>query len=674
MSKKISNEDLIENLQELYIKLGRVPKKIDIQVNKGSKYGCSAYIRAFGTLANSLLAADLKPHQIRGLEKKDVVEDIKKIYKQLGYTPQHEEYKKYSNIAYSFPTICKLFGSWTKALIAAEVPVSNAGKANKEFILQELQKWYVKNNCDVNCLSYWTLRHAKKNGEFVFSCATIKNHFPNMVWEKIMKQIDPLYETKDPFIGRKSYEGKDGNEYLSLLELRVGDYLCDLKEQNKISDYDYEMPVCIDKLWTCDFVVESNGKKLWLELDGMKNNRKMPYSSGHNEKINYYIENKFDYAVLTHSNNIVNKLNLLLNVNTVTLGGKIFNSSEIDDEYTFFTKEEVYNYHKEHDENWIICNLIIPFYDFLLQYIDLNGWIYPQYNDVEETLKIIKSSSGKLSSSSRVGTQFLKSHFKSFWEASNGTNLSPIEMINNKKMMLYYLKYRFGISNSKKYKYNFGERQVEFNELFDISFKQVRKILEVNRVVVSLFKPLVAKYVYQKYGFEGIRVWDPCAGFGGRLMGFIGSFEKGKYIGNEPNKKTLGELKHLADKLGNKRFVLHDTPIETAAIPKVDLVFTCPPYDFKEHYCDCETQSDVRYKTHNEWVRGFLTTLLTKAYKSLGGGGGKCIIIFDKNNCKPCIEVATQLGFTFIEYIPISNSKTHLNPSPNTEYCLTFSK
>jgi len=115
---------------------------------------------------------------------------------------QHQvlEYRKLSKIGYSFPTIRERFGSWTKALIASGIPIINAGKANKEFILIELNKWYNKNNNDVNCLSYWTLRKAKAAREFIFSPRTIKNNFDGMSWEDIMKKIDINYETQDPFV------------------------------------------------------------------------------------------------------------------------------------------------------------------------------------------------------------------------------------------------------------------------------------------------------------------------------------------------------------------------------------------------------------------------------------------------------------------------------------------
>jgi hypothetical protein len=307
MVRKITNKELIENLKQLQKSLGHAPRKKDIQTSKGSKYGSSAYVRAFGNITNALLVANIKPHQIRGLKKETVIEDIKEVYKIIGRTPRHKEYKTYSKIAYSFPKIKEMFGSWTKALTEADIPVVNFSKVNKKMVLKELNRWYIKNNCDINCLSYWNIREAKKNGEFLLSCATIKNHIGGS-WEEIMKNINPMYETKDPFVSRKYYIGNDNNEYLSLLELKIGNYLHNLKNLKRIKNYEYEKKICEDKLWTCDFVILLNsGKEIWIEADGMRNNRNIPYNSGYNKKIEYYKKNNFCYIIVSYKNRDVCK-------------------------------------------------------------------------------------------------------------------------------------------------------------------------------------------------------------------------------------------------------------------------------------------------------------------------------------------------------------------------------
>lgn len=677
MSKKISNEDLIKNLQELFIFLGRVPQKSDLIVGNNSKFGSSSYSRAFGNFANALIAAGLKPNQIRGLSKQEVLDDLKKTYELLGHTPQHIEYQTISNIGYSFPAIRTYFGSWTKALIAAGIPIIKSNKIDKQFVIDELKKWYTKNNCDVNCLSYWSLRKAKARGDFPFSCTTVRKHFSGISWQDIMRNIDTSYETKDHFIEKKHYIGNDQNEYLSLLELEAANYLFEAKNKNIIANYEYEARVCQERLWTCDFVITLNdGQKLWLELDGMRNNRKDPYKK-YNEKIEFYKNNNFNYKIFSYNNrDIIKSLSLLFESGDFIIGDKVFNlKSKIDDDFVFFTKEEIYDYIIKNGQDELVINIIEPFYQFLLSYIDLNGWIFPERpNNYKEMLMELEQKGGVLSSSDRTANSFLKAHFKSFWLASFDKQSNPVSYIQNRDKIYPLLKYRFGLGNGKKYKYTFNSKVVEFNELFDISFKQIRKSLEVNRCAVSLFKPLVAKYIYKKYGFDGMSVWDPCAGFGGRLLGFLSAFEKGIYIGNEPNSQTHSELLNLIDSLNVKeRAKLFSEPIEKATIQNVDMVFTCPPYGFKEHYCDEATQSDILYKTEKEWLDGFLLSLIKKSYLALPSNG-YFIVVFDQKFGLECIRLAEENGFVLNEILNIENQRTHLNPTPNSEMCLIFNK
>ncbi len=675
--KRITNEELIENLKDLHNKLGRVPKKKDLVVIKGSKYGSSAYVRAFGNIQNAIVAAGFRPHQRRGLSIEKVLDDIKRVYKLLGHTPTRNEYIEMNDSFIGYSPIKDRFGSWTKALMAAGIPIINAGKVDKIFILQELKKWYIKNNCDVNCLAYWTIRKAKAKGKFPFSCATIKNHFPNLSWQETMQQVDQLYETKDPFIRRVHHIGIDSNKYLSLLEWEAGNILYNFKNTKQIKGYEYEKLVCEGRSWTCDFVIKTNDdEEIWLEIDGMRRNRTHPYKSGKNKKIQYYIDNNINYKIISYNHKDIKKsITILLGFKNIKIANKTFNSFEITDNFIFFTREEVYKYHMKYGQDAVISDLVLPFYNFIVQYVDKNDWIYPDIpNNYENIIDLIRSKDGLLNSSDRVGNQFIKSHFKSIWHSSNKRCDCPVSLINDIKIMMPIMKYRFGINNSKKYNYKFDNKVIEFNELFDISLKQVRRALETNRYVVSLFKPLVAKYIYKKYGFNNMTVWDPCAGFGGRLLGFFGSFDDGTYIANEPNTNTFGELYSLSEKINvSERVKLSSKPIESADIPKVDLVFTCPPYDFKEHYCDEPTQSDVQYKTYDDWVNGFLTTLIYKSYLSLSPDG-KCIIVFDQKNITNCINIANKIGFSLIDSIDINNSKTHLNPSSNSEKCLIFQK
>jgi len=121
---------------------------------------------------------------------------------------------------------------------------------------------------------------------------------------------------KTRLLKKYCYIGKDNNIYVSLLELKTGNHLFYLVNNNKIKDYEYEAKVCKEKSWTCDFLIFCNsGNKVWLEIDGMRKNRKYPYLLGENNKIEYYKINNFDYAILSYNNrDLIKSINSLLGV------------------------------------------------------------------------------------------------------------------------------------------------------------------------------------------------------------------------------------------------------------------------------------------------------------------------------------------------------------------------
>jgi hypothetical protein len=250
-----------------------------------------------------------------------------------------------------------------------------------------------------------------------------------------------------------------------------------------------------------------------------------------------------------------------------------------------------------------------------------------------------------------------------------------MDALGHDKIADRLLKYRFGISNSILYHYRFDGREVESNELFDISFKQVRRALEVNRYSVSLFKPLVAKRLYEQYAGAGATVWDPCAGFGGRMLGFFAA-NGSRYIACDPNSRAMGELSLLTDGIGKAdKASLYVLPMEDMVLDSrtLDLVMTSPPYFDKEHYCESLDQSDVVYKSRQAWINGFLATLGRKAAAALKPGG-KYVLVIDVDLLAPTIDTASGAGLVLLEHLPLRNTATHLTGKDSSEHIAIFQK
>ena len=90
-------------------------------------------------------------------------------------------------------------------------------------------------------------------------------------------------------------------------------------------------------------------------------------------------------------------------------------------------------------------------------------------------------------------------------------------------------------------------------EIFDFSIKNIIKGFSANRINVSFFKPMVAANIYKHYLGDKSNpvVFDPCFGFGGRLLGFKSIYPNGKYIGVDYDVNGYNNIQKLSDQFEN---------------------------------------------------------------------------------------------------------------------------
>lgn len=187
----------------------------------------------------------------------------------------------------------------------------------------------------------------------------------------------------------------------------------------------------------------------------------------------------------------------------------------------------------------------------------------------------------------------------------------------------------------------------------------------------TIFKPSIAKFIYQRYTCPGAVVWDPCSGYGGRLLG---AFVSGvHYVGTDVEPETIEGNRRLAEVLG-ARYDLFVSPAEIFEPPPVDLVFTSPPYFDREHYSESEHQS---WKKHGRslaaWIDGFLLPVIQRARRALRPGGRLILNVADLQENGKTIPVVDQTiaaaltsGFLHVETLrmPISAINRRLSSEP----------
>jgi len=134
----VSDEQLIEDLQQFAEELGKTPTYAEMRSN--GPWSAYTYQRHFGSWNKALEAADLKINKY--ISKEQLIEDLQQFAEKLGKTPTCEEMR--SNGPWSGTPYGKHFGSWNKALEAADLEINQEKYISKEQLIEDLQQFAEK--------------------------------------------------------------------------------------------------------------------------------------------------------------------------------------------------------------------------------------------------------------------------------------------------------------------------------------------------------------------------------------------------------------------------------------------------------------------------------------------------------------------------------------------------
>lgn len=203
----------------------------------------------------------------------------------------------------------------------------------------------------------------------------------------------------------------------------------------------------------------------------------------------------------------------------------------------------------------------------------------------------------------------------------------------------------------------------------DVSRRGLRSALTALNKTPTNFRPAVAKALVSRFCPPRGLVLDPCAGWGGRLMGTLVAGRR--YFGVDSSEKTIKGLRRLGLRLSehlglpSDRVVLQHAKFQEVDFPVSDFALTSPPYWTQEEYDgSVEEGLDV-------WVRGFLLPLFQKTAESLRKGGTFVVNISDVPRGRDTLplermarEAATLAGFDLQETLHMS--KSTFGPSQKT--------
>lgn len=139
----------------------------------------------------------------------------------------------------------------------------------------------------------------------------------------------------------------------------------------------------------------------------------------------------------------------------------------------------------------------------------------------------------------------------------------------------------------------------------------------------SFYRPHFSKQITMMTGKKSGTLFDPCAGWGGRMLGTVSN--NWKYVSCDPNVETYNNLLRMIEFLNIQSEVsLHNVPVEDfdiESLGKVDVVLTSPPYFNLEVYTDDENQSYNKFDTYEVWRDNWLYPLIDRSLNVLCDDG-----------------------------------------------------
>jgi hypothetical protein len=179
--------------------------------------------------------------------------------------------------------------------------------------------------------------------------------------------------------------------------------------------------------------------------------------------------------------------------------------------------------------------------------------------------------------------------------------------------------------------------------------------------IIADFPPHVMRdYCIQFRLNKESKILDPCAGWGGRMIG--ASIICNNYTCFDPATETYNGLCKLYNWLHKLNYAftakIYKMPFEDSKLEKesFDFALTSPPYYNTEEYSDEESNSLNRYKTFDEWSNKFYIPMIKKTMRALKP---KCTFVLNIGSRKYPLNIV--LLDTFSSIYSISKLKGKLS-------------
>jgi hypothetical protein len=206
----------------------------------------------------------------------------------------------------------------------------------------------------------------------------------------------------------------------------------------------------------------------------------------------------------------------------------------------------------------------------------------------ENLLRSTASNSGGM-----PGKQIIVNFQPHFWDVAP-KNRKPLPESFDDKLLIY-----------KNIWQSIGERE-------SLSFERLLREINFHNSSygrTSHFAPGFARSIIKLMNASGKRIFDPCCGWGGRL---IGAFLEGcDYSGCELSPQSCDGLVKIAEFIGINADIQNKSCLDLEW-PESDLIFTSPPFYDIEQYIGGQQPWFV-YRSRAEWVEKFIAPFADKS-------------------------------------------------------------
>lgn len=261
--------------------------------------------------------------------------------------------------------------------------------------------------------------------------------------------------------------------------------------------------------------------------------------------------------------------------------------------------------------------------------IRARDWLTLLEKDVLENGEILR-----IDTRSRPGHKILDHHMVNFWDVTNYKGKSVKNLIT--------------------------QELLEKALLTNLMMHSTPYPTEIRRMIVmtgglgnvTKYRTVTTKAIVQYFGAK--RVLDPCAGWGGRMLGTLAAAEDTYYCGCEPDTNTCNGLMNILSDEAIPTEVTQRADIWNDTIEKLlptlqqeqkyDMVLTSPPYFNLEFYTDGE-QSTNNYPTWDDWVNKWLKPVILGCLSCLNPNGTSCWSVknFQSDKKYPLADVTKKI-------------------------------